>query len=129
MAYTSKGTIGVGFSDGQTTLHFVPEQGYSNEHANSSFAIFIRVGHNGDGIPNAVVRKYEPEGDGVPITVNEDDLELKQMAVMGASQRVKVEVQVVESGVNDPAGQAAPAPVAAGPLPSLILTGIRMSAR
>lgn len=125
MAYTSQGTISVQFSGGETTLHFVPEQGYSNKHGRSSFAIFIRVGHNGNGVPNAVIRKYDPEGDGVEITVEEQALE--EIAVMGASQKVKVEVQVVESGVDNPAG-AAPVAAAVGPLPSLILTGIRMPA-
>ena len=125
MAYTSQGTIDVEFSDGQLKLHFVPEQGYSNKHKNTNFAIFVRLGSDGNGIPNAIIREYDPKKDGVKITVEEP---LFEIAVRGASQQIKVEVQVVEytpvrTGVN------APAPAAAGNLPSLELTGIRIPAR
>lgn len=128
MAYTSQGTIDVEFSDGQLKLYFVPEQGYSNKHKNANFAIFVRLGRDGNGVPNAIIRKYDPKKDGVEIMVEEPLLEI---AVRGASQQIKVEVQVVESGVNDPAGngEATPAPAAAGDLPSLELTGIRIPAR
>lgn len=128
MAYTSQGTIDVEFSDGQLKLHFVPEQGYSNKHKNTNFAIFVRLGCDGNDIPNAIIRKYDPKKDGVEVTVEEKLLEI---AVRGASQQIKVEVQVVESGVNTPAGVGAnaPAPAAAGNLPSLKLTGIRIPAR
>ena len=128
MAYTSQGTIDVEFSDGQMKLHFVPEQGYSNKHKNTNFAIFVRLGSDGNGIPNAIIREYDPKKDGVEITVEEPLLDI---AVRGASQQIKVEVQVVESGVNNPAGIGAgvPAPAAARNLPSLKLTGLRIPAR
>ena len=128
MAHASQGTISVEFSDGRTTLYFVPVQDYSNKHGKKKLAVFVQLG-DGNGAVDAIVREYKDDV-GVKIAVLGDEL---KDAVRGAWRSTKVEVQVrparereVDAAVEEPA--AAGAVAVAQPAP-LVLTGIRIPAR